>query len=314
MHRFGREIYFTASSKGDLLSSAKKKKKYIILAAVSILLIAIVIAAFWQGLVVRHYTERSDKIAVPIRMAVLADLHSTIYGESQEDLIGAIREHKPDVIFLVGDIADDNVPHDGTKQLLEMIGEEYPCYCVSGNHEYWSDEISTIKEMIRSCRVIILEGNTEIIEINGQLLRVCGVDDPDGFQPEYAEPGVEMPKRWYDQLKACDSQTGDDIYTVLLSHRPEKVADYNECGFDLILCGHAHGGQVRIPGILNGLYAPNQGFFPEYAGGRYKLKNSVMIVSRGLVKANIPRIFNPPELVIVDVEPMEQKEADGVLE
>ena len=75
------------------------------------------------------------------------------------------------------------------------------------------------------------------------------------------------------------------------------------CDFDLVLCGHAHGGQVRIPGLVNGLYAPGQGIFPKYAGGAYKLDKGSMIVSRGLAKSNLPRVFNRPELVVITLEP-----------
>ncbi|AEE95528.1 metallophosphoesterase [Mahella australiensis] len=280
-----------------------KRRKNIIFVAAAIFALILLVLAFWQGIIVRHYTEKSDKLTAPIRMMVLSDLHSTIYGKDQKDLIEIIHSQAPDVIFLVGDIADDRVPHDGTKQLIARIGKEYPCYYVSGNHEYWSGEIGTIKGMMRASGIMVLEGDSKVIEINGQSLRICGVDDPDGFLPPYKESGAVRPAHWSDQLEACDKYTKDDIYTILLSHRPEKVNDYNKCRFDLILCGHAHGGQVRIPGILNGLYAPNQGFFPKYVGGYYKLENSTMIVSRGLVKNDIPRIFNPPEIVIIDVKP-----------
>ncbi len=90
---------------------------------------------------------------------------------------------------------------------------------------------------------------------------------------------------------------------MLLVHRPENYADYRKYAFDLVLCGHAHGGQWRIPGILNGLYAPSQGLFPKYAGGYYNEESVPMIVSRGLAREStiVPRFYNPPELVIVDL-------------
>lgn len=90
---------------------------------------------------------------------------------------------------------------------------------------------------------------------------------------------------------------------MLLSHRPELFETYQKYGFDLVLSGHAHGGQWRIPGVLNGLFAPDQGLFPEYAGGRYDYAEGTMIVSRGLAREStpVPRIFNRPEVVIVDI-------------
>ena len=102
-------------------------------------------------------------------------------------------------------------------------------------------------------------------------------------------------------LDAVKAQAKKDHFTVLLSHRPELFENYVSRAFDLVLCGHAHGGQWRIPGVLNGLYAPQQGLFPLYAGGKYEKGSTTMIVSRGLAKETtpIPRIFNPPELVVV---------------
>ena len=95
----------------------------------------------------------------------------------------------------------------------------------------------------------------------------------------------------------------ENSFNILLIHRPEEIEHYAEMGFDLVLCGHAHGGQWRIPGILNGFYTPDQGLFPEYAGGIYKVGETTMIVSRGLAKESniVPRIFNRPELVIIDI-------------
>ncbi|MPN11952.1 hypothetical protein SDC9_159261 [bioreactor metagenome] len=140
--------------------------------------------------------------------------------------------------------------------------------------------------------------------MNGQKLSICGVDDPDGFDPVYAEASAFS--SWQDELESCQKTTNPSIYSILLSHRPELIEEYTNSGFDLVLAGHAHGGQIRIPGVLNGLYAPDQGFFPKYAGGQYQLGETTMIVSCGLsLKKGIPRIFNPPELVVIDLEPIQ---------
>jgi predicted MPP superfamily phosphohydrolase len=93
-------------------------------------------------------------------------------------------------------------------------------------------------------------------------------------------------------------------YTILLAHRPEEIERYSAYHFDLVLSGHAHGGQWRLPGIVNGLLAPDQGWFPRYAGGEYLVNGTTLIVSRGLAREStrIPRIFNRPELVVVDLK------------
>lgn len=270
-------------------------KKYFIITTLAVIITA---AALWPGIVVKHYTDESGKIDSEIKLAVISDLHSGIYGENQKQLLGVLHRQNPDVILLTGDIADDHVSHDGTRQLLEVLGEMFPCFYVSGNHEFWSGEADYIKDMIRSFGVKVLEGECEIIEIQGQKLRICGVDDPERFDANvYTEDG------WKNQFNNCRAETGDGIYSVLLSHRPELADLYNNSGFDLVAAGHAHGGQVRIPFVLNGLLAPNQGFFPKYAGGKYILGNTVMVVSRGLGRNRIPRIFNPVEVVIINLRP-----------
>ncbi|WP_050698858.1 metallophosphoesterase [Anaeromassilibacillus senegalensis] len=260
-------------------------------------------AAFWQGLTVRPYSIETKKVSAAVRLAVLTDLHSSRYGNKQETLIHAIQEQNPDLVLFAGDIADDKLPHDNTKLLLAAIGNRYPCYYVTGNHEIRTGEVEKIKEMFRSYGVIVLEGAAETVMLNQQPLRICGVDDPSGFSLRKDR----IAAGWKKQFQACQAAAGDGVYTVLLSHHPELTAYYRDSGFDLVLAGHAHGGQVRIPGILNGLFAPHQGIFPAYAGGRYQLGGTTLIVSRGLCRNHRPRVFNPPELVIVDLLPASEK-------
>ena len=182
------------------------------------------------------------------------------------------------------------------KQLLYAIGDTYPCFYVSGNHEHWSGEYEEIAEMIASYGVTVLEGKTTELDVNGNAIQIAGVDDPDKFS-DFSE--------WESQLEQVKEERNDDDFTILLSHRPELVQWYKESGFDLVAAGHAHGGQIRIPLILNGLFAPNQGWFPDYAGGMYQLEETTMVVSRGLCKNNLPRIWNPPEVVMVELVPDE---------
>lgn len=282
----------------------RKKRNRARWVVIAVAVAAFCVAAFWQGLTVRDYTVINEKITAPLRLAVLTDLHDTLYGEGQIDLLEAIRRQGPDLVLLVGDIADDEGSHAPSEQLLSALDGEYPCYYVTGNHEYWSGEADQLKEMIRSYGVTVLEGDTQIVRVGGQEIRICGVDDPDGFRSPYSAERNQG-KSWGTQLDTCRAETGDGRFTVLLSHRPELTERYRDSGFDLVVSGHAHGGQVRIPGLLNGLYSPDQGFFPAYAGGRYQLGETVLLVSRGLSKSRIPRVFNPPELVMVELEPLQ---------
>lgn len=280
-----------------------KKRKVVYMIIVCLLLIAFLVAALWQGIRVRSYTVLSDKVSDTVRIVQISDLHDTRYGKNQKNLIKKIDEQFPDVIVLTGDIAVDDLSHKPTEELLSQIVKEYPCYYVSGNHEYQSGEPQNIKEMISSYGVKILEGETVFADINGQKISISGVDDPMCFGLHNWRETNESNELWYGQLKSCDEDIDNNTFSLLLTHRPELVEAYQNTDFDLVLSGHAHGGQVRIPLIMNGLLAPNQGFFPKYAGGEYELDGTKMIVSRGLCRNFFPRVFNPPELVVIDIKP-----------
>ena len=276
---------------------------YMVIFISVVLIVIFIAAAFRQGLVVRTYTEKTDKITQPVRLAVLSDLHSTLYGAGQSLLVKTRRKQKPDALLFTGDIADVIVPHDGTKQLFKQVGRVYPCFYVTGNHEFRSGEVEMIKAMLRSYGAKVLEGEVKMLEVRGQKVQICGIDDPSVSQYTVPQTGAEDP--WLQQLHACREKVQNDVYSVLLTHRPERVEAYRHSGFDLVVAGHAHGGLVRIPGLVNGLFAPGQGLFPPYAGGRYKLGHTVLLVSRGLCKNWKPRMFNPPELVVVELSPSE---------
>lgn len=255
-------------------------------------LLILAAVALDEGITVPRYEIASDKIKTLLRIVLLTDFHSSSYGKDQQVLTDVIDGQSPDIILLAGDIAENVRPHRHTEELLEQIAGKYPCFYTVGNHEEWSGECGKIKEMFRSHGVTVLEGDSEILDIEGQKIRVSGADN-------------SLPSEQY--KACCDAvycdDAGDDVFTVFMSHRPDLVDMYSGKGFDLVVSGHAHGGQVRIPYILNGLYAPDQGIFPKYAGGRYLLSDgkTEMIVSRGLCKNILPRVFNPPEVVVIDI-------------
>lgn len=253
--------------------------------------------AFNTKLKIQHYSLESEKLTAPVRIVLITDLHSCSYGKGQRELIDAIHAQKPDIILLGGDICDDKLPHLNTELVLRAIADKYPCYYVTGNHEYWSREIEKILKIFESYNVPVLEGSFDTIDVRGQKLNICGISDPDILK--YTDKNYSITE----QLKDAAVASENGNYSILLAHRPELIDSYLNYDFDLILAGHAHGGQWRLPGIINGLFAPNQGFFPRYAGGKYRFEDSYMIVSRGLAREStrIPRIFNRPELVVIDL-------------
>ena len=268
-----------------------------------VVLVALCVWAFYIGLTLRTYGVETDKIPQGRRVRIVAvtDLHSHIYGEDQQPLIDMINKQQPDIIALVGDIADDEEPDDGTHLLLEGIRGIAPAYYVSGNHEYWSDNYDRIKNMMESYGVTVLDNESEDIIVNGTRLSISGVDDPYMF--DYTEDADYLEMGDEDELfRQRFANLDDGVLNVLLAHRPELIELYRQYGFDLILSGHTHGGQIRVPLLINGLFAPDQGWFPKYAGGRYDIGGKMLIVSRGLSFNDlVPRVFNPPEVVVVDI-------------
>ncbi|MBQ3573245.1 MAG: metallophosphoesterase [Clostridia bacterium] len=276
----------------------KRKRGCIVAIMIFATMVILVLCAFDARLKVKNYAVESPKITESIKLALVTDLHSCLYGDEQRELIKAIEDKNPDTVLLAGDIFDDWMPDDNTKTFIGGISGKYTTYYVSGNHEWWSGRMGEMFEYLNDNNVKSLRGECDVLNINGQSINICGIDDADAVRYGSTRKGVE------EQLNSAFADAPNENFTVLLAHRPELIELYLKYDVDLILSGHAHGGQFRIPFFLNGLYAPNQGLFPEYAGGEYDFSGKRFIISRGLSRENqrIPRIFNRPELVFVTIK------------
>ncbi|MGE4549690.1 MAG: metallophosphoesterase [Intestinibacillus sp.] len=253
--------------------------------------------ALYQGIVTTSYTIETEKLTdeQSFRIVLLTDLHSCIYGGDQGPLIHKILVQKPDAVLMAGDILDDRAPVDGVRLLLAKLMGRVPLYYATGNHEFWTRDIDAVLEVFRDYDVTILDDRWEETTLNGVPVVIAGVSDPvretfdRGFNARQAmaEGFADLP---------------EDKFCVLMAHRPNWITEYRKYPFDLVLSGHNHGGQFRIPFLLNGLVGPDEGFFPKYPGGKYQHGKLTQIVGRGLsINPKLPRVFNPPELVVVDV-------------
>lgn len=282
----------------------KKKRRVIILLGAAAVLLCLIVPGLYNALRVVRYGVPAKGIERPIRIALVTDLHACAYGEGQRELLDAIGAEQPDLVLLGGDIFDEDMPRDRAVTFLRAVGERYPCWFVTGNHEYWSGADGFAEEMavLAESGITRLSGEAVTVEVRGSRISLCGVDDPSAWIPKNGFTGQTVGS-FEEQVRRAAAQAEPGTYTVLLTHRPERLDLYAEAGFDLVLSGHAHGGQWRIPGILNGLWAPNQGAFPALAGGQYEKDGTVMIVSRGLARESfrVPRLYNRPELVTVEL-------------
>lgn len=275
----------------------RKKHRWIL--PVLAILVALALIALDERLILRTYTVVSPKLTAEVRLAVVTDFHSS---DNADDVVAIVASCAPDAVLLVGDLFDDdtaNRPTERTLSLMRQLSAQYPCYYVSGNHEAWTGEMDALYQQTEEAGVTVLRMSSGVLTVRGQRIALCGIPDP--YEMVFSgAPDTE------EQLRQALEDVDSADFTVLLAHRPELLAKYAQFPLDLVVSGHAHGGQVRIPGVLNGLYAPNQGWFPKLAGGAYTQDGTTLIVSRGLaVRTRLPRIFNRPEVVLVRCVPAE---------
>lgn len=275
----------------------RKKHRWIL--PVLAILVALALIALDERLTLRTYTVASPKLTAEVRLAVVTDFHSS---DNADDVAAMVASCAPDAVLLVGDMFDDdtqNRPTEWTLSLMRQLSAQYPCYYVSGNHEAWTGEMDALYQQTEEAGVTVLRMSSGVLTVRGQRIALCGIPDP--YEMVFSgAPDTE------EQLRQAMENVDSADFTVLLAHRPELLAKYAQFPLDLVVSGHAHGGQVRIPGVLNGLYAPNQGWFPKLAGGAYTQDGTTLIVSRGLaVRTRLPRIFNRPEVVLVRCVPAE---------
>lgn len=243
--------------------------------------------------VIRNYYIQSEKIDREVKFVHLSDLHGCIYGSHQRVLLQMILRLSPDAVLMTGDMLEKRFSKAPVGELFCGLAKHFPCYGVMGNHEFYYDNYKGAAKYYRACGIQLLEGRHTELRICGRRFNICGVSDP-----KNPAEGFLL------QMESAFSDIDTDLYTILLSHRPECADLYRQYPCDLVLSGHAHGGQWIVPKLINGVYAPNQGIFPKYAGGRYDFEGQTQIVSRGLAyHVRVPRIGNPVEVGVINIVP-----------
>ena len=275
-----------------------RRKRRILLAAALVGLAALLAWLYVTNtaISVTHYAVTSEALPEAFDgfvVAQVSDLHNAEFGEGSAQLLDRLRAASPDLIAVTGDLIDARRTDVGAAMaFIRGAVEIAPVYYVAGNHEARSDAFESLEAQLIEAGVHVLRNEGESIERGGASLWIAGLDDP-AFASGTDPADLIAPNG----------------FTLLLSHRPELFEDYCDAGAHLVLTGHAHGGQVRLP-WLGGLYAPNQGILPEYDAGRFESGDTVMIVSRGLGNSAFPiRVNNPPELVVVELRAGEPHDA-----
>ncbi len=267
---------------------------------ITIVILIIVMVYFYlqnRWIEVEHFDIKLKNMPAEfqkLKIAHISDVHIPNNVYNNEKLINILKIEKPDFIVLTGDLINKRKKIDEIKlgKLCLRLSEITKTYAVTGNHEIWNNDVERWNEILKSNNVTVLDNKAEIFRKNNSEIAIIGLKEGSKYSEEFLE---------CKDLKC-------KIPKVLLSHRPERFNIY--CSSldcirpDLILSGHAHGGQFRIPFINKALYSPNQGFFPKYSSGLYISDNNVqMVVSRGLSNSGFPvRIHNRIHLPIIQIK------------
>lgn len=246
-------------------------------------------------------TEKLD-IVNDFKIAHISDYHNTYNKFLNDAVLLSLKEEKPDVIFLTGDLVDcRKTDIEKGIDFVTKIIEIAPVYYVTGNHEcnISIDSQSAFDNMIEDLEklgVEVLRGEaSEIILPNKEKINVFGIDDP------YFHCGSASEIKYATDSLCSFLEVNKKEFNILLAHHPEQIEIYSQYGFDLVYSGHAHGGQGRLFGL--GLIAPDQGFFPKYTSGLYEENGTKLIVSRGIGNSIAPvRIFDRPHLIYTTIE------------
>ena len=281
------------------------KKRYVFL--IAFLCIALFTAgslyASKHFLQCSYYTIKNEKIEHSFRLVQLSDLHNSMFGEHNEKLIKKILEQDPDIILITGDLINETEEDLSVAlELISSLSKEKPVYISLGNHEigYEKRYGVDITVLYENAGAKVLNFSYIDIEINGQKIRLGGI-----YGYCLAEKYLSTGEAKEEEVRFLKEFQDTPLYTILMCHIPVTwiINDsLNQWGCDLILCGHSHGGQIRIP-FIGGMYAPDQGYFCGKEAGLYYSddQSKVMVLSRGLgSNEKVPRMNNIPEIIVIE--------------
>lgn len=244
-------------------------------------------------LVTTEYVHESDKIPASFdgfKITQVTDLHDASFGENQSRLVEKVRATNPDAIFITGDLVDSRrYDLENSLQAVRQFVEIADVYYVIGNHEVALNLTDEIYAALIEIGVHVLPNEALLLERNGEQIVIAGIEDP--LMGQDVEQSIDQAMQ----------NINKDLFTILLSHRPEQFEAYVKKDIDLVMTGHAHGGQIRVP-FIGGLVAPSQGMMPKYSAGIFEEQQTKMVVNRGLGNSLFPyRILNLPEIYVIQL-------------
>ena len=247
-----------------------------------------------DDLEISRYEVKSQKLPESFdgfKIVQLSDLHGAEFGEDGMELVEKVKELEPDIIALTGDFVTDEGDLAAVERLAARLVKLCPVYFISGNHEFGSGLAVKVRNILERAGVKYLSNEYLTISRGEDGILLGGVEDPLAYA-DMLSP---------DELAQKMNDAAPDAFKILLGHRNYWMTEYPELPVDLIFCGHAHGGLIRIPGV-GGLIWTDRRLFPDFDAGQFNNGRYTLIVSRGLGNSvPIPRVFNRPEIVCVEL-------------
>jgi len=261
--------------------------------------IAVVIAGFTADsnyrIVTEEYTLSYENLPDAFsgyRIAQLSDLHGKEFGPDNSYLISKLIEAKPDIIAVTGDLIDDPSQLSWVRRLSEQLVDIAPVFYVTGNHEWPTGVIRDLFDILSEAGVTVLRNSYVELSADGESILLVGIEDPNGPADMKKPPEI---------VKNIRDDHGDK-YMLLLVHRNDWLGYYSHLDVETAVCGHAHGGLVRLP-FTDGLVDTRLNLFPTYTSGLYTEDGTDMIVSRGLGNSGKTfRFLNNPHIPIIILE------------
>lgn len=245
------------------------------------------------------YSDRIPEAFDGYRLVHVSDYHNAWFGRKARHLLNKIRQADGDMILITGDIIDRRTPNlRRSKYFIKQVSKILPTYYVTGNHEAHYKKWFKLKKYIAKSDMENLSFSSVKLTRGKESINIAGMPDL-WFLGDEEDPGVH----WYfERMLQNRLNSLSNGFTILMSHRPELLHIYGKYELDLVLAGHAHGGQIRVP-YIGGLYSPHQGILPEYSEGTHYRNGTALSVSRGLGNSRFPfRVFNHPEIVAITLK------------
>lgn len=247
-----------------------------------------------------------EKKGKDLRIVFLSDLHNHVYGEGNDSLVRAVKEQKPDLILIGGDmlIAKPGKPWQAAAEFIRQLPSICPVYYANGNHEYrmkvhpqkYGNEFVKYKKYLEKNGVIFLENNSVKFEFQDIPIQIHGLEIPEKYYEK-----LQNNKMPAEVIRQCIGKPKKGYFQIILAHNPEYFDAYRAWGADVVLSGHLHGGGARIPGF-RGVISTQGKLFPKYSGEVTLKDDAYMVVSKGLGTHTVNlRFLNMAEAVVLKI-------------